>query len=145
MQIKPIRTAADYEAALAVADRLMDAKPDTPRGDKLDVLVTLIEAYEEKHHPIGPADPIEAIKHRMEALGLERKHVSPYLGGASKVSEVFARRRGLSLAMIRNLHEAMRIPLETLVRPYPLIDRSAKAGRRAQTPAKRKTAKRAEA
>jgi HTH-type transcriptional regulator/antitoxin HigA len=120
MQIKPIRTEADYEAALITAETLMDAKPNTPRADRLEVLATLIESYEEKHYPIGPPDPIEAIKHRMEALGYERKDIAPLIGGANRVSEVFSRRRGLSLSMIRSLHVAMRIPLETLVREYPL-------------------------
>ena len=123
MQIKPIRTEADYEGALTTVDKLMDAKANTPRGDRLDVLVTLIEAYEKKHYPIGPADPIEAIKHRMDAMGFERKDVIPFIGGANRVSEVFSRQRSLSLAMIRNVHEAMSIPLEILVQPYQLNER----------------------
>ena len=127
MHIKPIRTEADYVAALATVDKLMDADAGSTRGEKLDVLTTLIEAYESKNFTIEEADPIEAIKHRMEALGLERKDLAGVLGSASKVSEVFARKRSLSLTMIRNLHQTLNVPLESLVRSYPLSGRDIKS------------------
>jgi len=110
MNIKPIRTEDDYQAALADIDRLMDAEPDTPEGDRLDVLATLVEAWEEKHVPIEEPDPIEAIRHRMEALGMNRKELEALIGGRSRVSEVLNRKRPLSLTMIRRLSETLRIP-----------------------------------
>jgi HTH-type transcriptional regulator/antitoxin HigA len=118
LKIKPIRTESDYERALARVDRLMDAKPGHARDDELEVLVTLIEAYEDKHHRIDPPDPIDAIMHRMEALGLARKDLEPVMGSRGRISEVLSRRRGLSLAMIRGLHEKLGISLEALMQPY---------------------------
>ena len=118
MNIKPIRTEDDYQAALADIDRLMDAEPDTPEGDRLDVLATLVEAWEEKHVPIEEPDPIEAIRHRMEALGMNRKELEALIGGRSRVSEVLNRKRPLSLTMIRRLSETLRIPAGALIRPY---------------------------
>ena len=118
MNIKPIRTEDDYRAALADIDRLMDAEPDTPEGDRLDVLATLVEAWEEKHVPIEEPDPIEAIRHRMEALGMNRKELEALIGGRSRVSEVLNRKRPLSLTMIRRLSETLRIPASALIRPY---------------------------
>jgi HTH-type transcriptional regulator/antitoxin HigA len=118
MDIKPIKTEADYEAALNEIDRLMAAKPDTPEGDRLDVLTTLGEAWEEKHHRIEDPDPIEAILHRMEALGLARKDLEPMIGTRARVSEVLSRKRPLTINMIRKLNEEMRIPAEVLIRPY---------------------------
>ena len=118
MDIKPIKTEADYAAALNKIDRLMDAKPDTPEGDRLDVLTTLVEAWEEKHHQIEDPDPIEAILHRMEALGLARKDLEPMIGSRARVSEVLSRKRPLTINMIRKLNKEMRIPAEVLIRPY---------------------------
>lgn len=118
MNIKPIRTEDDYRAALADIDRLMDAEPDTPEGDRLDVLATLVEAWEEKHVPIEEPDPIEAIRHRMEALGMNRKELEALIGGRSRVSEVLNRKRPLSLTMIRRLSETLRIPAGALIRSY---------------------------
>ena len=118
MDIKPIRTEADYESALQEVERLMDAEPNTPEGDRLDVLATLVEAWEEKHHPIEDPDPIEAILHRMEALGLARKDLEPMIGSRARVSEVLARKRPLTINMIRKLNKEMRIPAEVLIRPY---------------------------
>ncbi len=120
MNIKPIRTETDYEQALAKVDKIFQAPPGTPKGDKLEVLVTLIEAYETKRHPIEPPDPIEAIKHRMDALGLTRKDLEPMIGGRSRISEIFARKRPLTLPMIRKLHEGLGIPLEALVQDYEI-------------------------
>ncbi len=118
MDIKPIKTETDYEEALREIDRLMDAKLDTPEGDQLDVLTTLVEAWEQKHHQIEDPDPIEAILHRMEALGLARKDLEPMIGTRARVSEVLSRKRPLTINMIRKLNEEMRIPAEVLIRPY---------------------------
>jgi len=120
MDIKPIKTNNDYQAALAEIERLMDAEPNTPEGDKLEVLTTLVEAYEEKHYPIDPPDPIEAIIHEMESQGLTRKDLERYLGGRARVSEILNRKRSLSLQMIRNLQEGLGISAEILINPYPL-------------------------
>ncbi len=125
MKIHPIRTEADYNQALAEVDRLWGAKPDTASGDRLDVLLVLVEDYEAKHHPIDPPDPIEAIKFRMEQLNLKRKDLEPLLGPRGRVAEVINRRRPLSLAMIRKLHQQLRIPLESLIQPLPANGRRA--------------------
>ena len=119
MDIRPIKTEADHEAALAEVDRLMEAPPDGPEGDRLDVLVTLIEAYEARHHPIDPPDPVEAIRFRMEQQGLTRKDLEAMLGGRGRVSEVLSRKRGLSLAMIRRLHAGLGIPADVLIAAPP--------------------------
>ena len=115
MNIRPIRTKADHEAALARIAELMEATEDTREGDELDILATLVEAYERRHFPIDSPDPVEAIRFRMEQLGLTRKDLEPYLGSRHRVSEVLNRKRGLSLSMIRRLHAGLRIPLEVLV------------------------------
>ena len=115
--IKPIRNEADYEAVLAEIERLMDANPGTRAGDRLDVLVTLVEAYEDKHWQIDPPDPIEAIKLRMEQRGLTRQDLVQVLGSKSRVSEVLSRKRPLTLAMIQRLHQEWGIPAESLIRP----------------------------
>ena len=115
MDIRPIRTDSDHQLALARIAELMSAEAGTPEGDALDILATLVEAYEQKHFPIETADPVEAINFRMEQLGLVRKDLEPFLGSRHRVSEVLNRRRGLSLAMIRRLHKGLRIPLEVLI------------------------------
>jgi HTH-type transcriptional regulator/antitoxin HigA len=115
MQIRPIRTEADHAAALRRIDRLMDAEPGTPEADELDVLATLVEAYEDRHFPIGDPDPLAAIQFRMEQLGLSRKDLEPMLGSRGRVSEVLNGRRALSLQMIRRLNRDLGIPLESLV------------------------------
>ena len=115
--IKPIRGEKDYEAALAEVERLWGAKSGTPRGDRLDVLATLIEAYEDKHFPTDQPDPIEAIKFRMEQQGLTRKDLGEMIGTRTRVAEVLARKRGLSISMIRRLHAKLGIPAEVLIRP----------------------------
>ena len=117
MDLKPIRTEQDYEAALAEIGRLWGARAGTVEGDRLDVLATLIDAYEAKHHPMDPPDPIEAIKFRMEQQGLTRKDLERLLGTRTRVSEVLNRKRGLSIAMIRRLHEELGISAEVLIRP----------------------------
>jgi HTH-type transcriptional regulator/antitoxin HigA len=108
--IRPVRTEADYEAALETVERLWGAKSGTPEGDHLDVLATLIEVYEEEHHPIDPPDPVDAILFRMEQSGLTRKDLERILGSRARVSEVLRRKRPLTLNMIRNLHNEMRDP-----------------------------------
>mgnify|MGYP002372182951 FL=1 len=123
MDIKPIRTERDYQAALEEIERLMDAEPETPDGDRLDVLATLVEAWEEKHFPIEEPDPIEAIQHRMEALGMSRKDLEPMIGGRNRVSEVLSRKRPLTIHMIRRLSEKMHIPAGVLIRPYDIDDK----------------------
>ena len=120
MDIKPIRTEADYEAALKEIDSLWGAPYGSPEGDKLDVLVTLVEAYEEKHDPIPPPDPIEAILHYMESQGLSRRDLEPYLGSRARVSEILNRKRPLSLNTIRKLQSELGISADILVQPYKL-------------------------
>ena len=116
-EIKPIRTEADYEAALAEVERLWGAKLGTQRGDRLDVLATLVDAYENEHYPMDPPDPIEAIKFRMEQQGLTRKDLEALIGTRTRIAEVLSRKRGLSIAMIRRLHEKLGIPAEVLIQP----------------------------
>lgn len=115
--LKPIRTEADYEAALVEVESLWGAKGGTPMGDRLDILATLIDAYEAKHYPMDPPDPIEAIRFRMEQQGLTRKDLEPMIGTRNRIAEVFNRKRGLSIEMIRQLHEKLGIPADILIRP----------------------------
>ncbi|MDD2951206.1 MAG: DNA-binding protein [Sulfuricurvum sp.] len=117
MQLSPIRTEADYEKALERIDVLMDLEPEigTAEGDELEVLAMLVEKYEEQHWQIATPDPIEAIKYRMEEMGLKQKDLVPIIGSKSKVSEVLNRKIGLSLSMISNLSAQLHIPLEVLV------------------------------
>ncbi|MDF0650753.1 MAG: helix-turn-helix domain-containing protein [Nitrospira sp.] len=115
MNISPIKSKRDYERALSRIEHLMDAKLGTKTGDELDVLTTLVEAYEAKHHAIFPPDPTEAIKFKMDQLGMTRKDLEAMLGGRGRVSEILSGKRGLSLEMIRRLHRTLRIPLESLI------------------------------
>jgi HTH-type transcriptional regulator/antitoxin HigA len=115
MDIRPIRTKRDYERALRRIETLMDIDPGTDEADELEVLATLVVVYEEKHFPVGAADPVEAILFRMDQQGLERKDLEPFIGSRHRVSEVINRKRGLSLDMIRRLHAGLGIPLEVLV------------------------------
>lgn len=125
MEIRPIRTEADYQAALAEIERLFDAAPSTPDGDRLDVLTTLVETYEAQHYPIPEPDPVEAIKYIMESRGLSRSDLEPYIGSRARVAEVLNRKRPLSLSMIRRLYAGLGIPAEVLVRPYAVADAKA--------------------
>jgi HTH-type transcriptional regulator/antitoxin HigA len=120
MDIRPIRTEAEYEAALAEIDRLFDAAPNTPEGERLEVLATLVEAYEEQHYSLPAPDPIEAITYHMESRGLCRRDLEPDLGSRARVAEVLNRKRPLSLEMIRRLHTGLGIAAEILIQPYPL-------------------------
>src|SRR3954453_2714332 len=115
-ELKPIRTKADYTAALAEVERLWGAKSGTARADRLDLLATLIDAYEAKHYPMDPPDPIDAIQFRMEQLGLTRKDLEPLIGTRARVAEVMNRKRGLSIEMIRRLHQELGISAEVLIR-----------------------------
>lgn len=115
MNIHPIKVEADYEQALSEVQRLWGAEEGTKKGDKLDILLVLIDNYEKQHHPINPPDPIEAIKFRMEQMNLSRKDLEKYIGSRGRVSEILNRRRSLSLKMIRNLHSQLHIPLESLI------------------------------
>ena len=115
--LRPIRTEADYEAALAEVERLWGTPAGSADGDRLDVLATLIDAYESEHFPVDPPDPIDAIRFRMEQQGLSRKDLEGVIGTRTRVAEVLNRRRGLSIHMIRRLHERLGIPAEVLIRP----------------------------
>ncbi len=117
VEVNPIRSDADYEAALAEIEGLWGAKAGTQAGDRLDVLATLIDAYENEHHPIDPPDPIEAIKFRMEQQGLTRRELEAILGTRARVAEVLNRKRDLSIGMIRRLHDQLGISAEVLIRP----------------------------
>ncbi len=117
VEIKPIRSKADYERALAGIARLWGAGAGTPEGDRLDLLATLVDAYEAQHYPIDPPDPIEAIKFRMEQQALTRKDLEPLIGTRTRVAEVLNRKRSLSISMIRRLHEKLGISAEVLIRP----------------------------
>jgi HTH-type transcriptional regulator / antitoxin HigA len=116
MQIRPIRTKADYRAALKEIETLMSARADTPEGERLDVLVTLVEAYEKKHYRFELPDPVEAIKFRMEQSGLAPKDLVPMIGQINRVYEVLNRKRPLTLQMIRRLHRDLGIPAEALIK-----------------------------
>jgi HTH-type transcriptional regulator/antitoxin HigA len=115
MDIKPVRTEADYEAALKEIEGLWGAEPGTLEGDRFEVLFTLVEAYEDQHYPILPPDPIEAIKYFMDSRGLDRRDLEQYIGPSGRVSEVLSRKRPLSLAMIRKLNAGLGIPAEVLI------------------------------
>jgi len=115
--LKPIRSEADYQRALAELERLWGAKSGTAEGDRLDVLATLIDAYEGQHFPMDPPDPIEAIAFRMAQQGLTRRDLEPMIGGRGRVAEVLNRKRSLSIEMIRRLHDGLGISAEVLIRP----------------------------
>ena len=117
IEVKPIRSKADYKAAVAELGRLWGAKRGTLDGDRLDVLATLIDAYEAEQDPMDPPDPVEAIKFRMEQQGLTRKDLEPLIGTRTRVAEVLNRKRNLSIGMIRRLHARLGISAEVLIRP----------------------------
>jgi HTH-type transcriptional regulator / antitoxin HigA len=125
MNIKPIKSKKDYQDALKRIEKLMGARKNSREGDELDILSTLVKAYEEKKFPIDNPDPIAAIEHCMEALGLERRDLEPILGSKSRVSEILNKRRKLSMDMVRSLHDEMGIPAQTLIQDYKLRTRSA--------------------
>jgi HTH-type transcriptional regulator/antitoxin HigA len=116
VEVRPIRTKRDYEAALKEIERLWGAKAGTSDGDRLDVLATLVDAYEAEHYPMDPPDPVEAIKFRMEQQGLTRRDLEQIIGTRTRIAEVLNRKRGLSIAMIRRLHERLGISADVLIR-----------------------------
>jgi len=118
MNIKPIKSEKDYTATLSQIEKLIDALPNTPQMDELEVLTTLIEAYEEQHYKIDAPDPIEAIKFRMEQEGLKQKDLVSIVGSKSRVSEILNKKRKLTIEMIRNLHKQLHIPVESLFLDY---------------------------
>lgn len=120
MNIKPIKNDDDLALAVRRMRSLRGAEIGSPEGDEIEILAALVEAYEDKHHAISAADPIEAIKFRMEQLGLKDSDLTPYVGQRSRVSEILNKKRALSLRMIRNLNTGLNIPLDALVKDYPL-------------------------
>lgn len=118
MNIKPIKTEQDYQFALERLEEIFDAKPNSKEGDELEILSILIEKYESKHFPIEMPDPIEAIKFRMDQLGIKQKDLAEAVGFNSRVSEILNKKRKLTIEMVRNLSEKLRIPTEVLIQKY---------------------------
>ena len=118
MKLRPIRTQTDYQEALREVELLFDAQPNTPEYDQLDILSTLVEAYEKKLFPIELPDPIEAIHYYMDTRGWSRRDLEPCLGSRARVSEVLSRKRSLTLEMIRKLNQELGVPAEILIQPY---------------------------
>src|SRR5580704_10813223 len=116
MDIAPLKNRHDYRQALKKIETLMHARRNTPEGDRLDVLVTLVEAWERKHYPLDLPDPVEAIKYHMEQSGLQPRDLIPFIGSRNRVHEVLNRRRELTLNMIRRLHDGLGIPAESLIK-----------------------------
>ena len=116
MDVQPIKTKRDYLRTLKEIESFMDARRDTPEGDRLDVLVTLVEAWEAKHYRLGLPDPVEAIKYHMEQKGLEPRDLIPFIGSRNRVYEILNGKRPLTLRMIRRLHEGLGIPAESLLK-----------------------------
>ena len=125
MEIKPIRNARDHNQALREIERLWGAAKGTRKGDRLDVLIALVDAYERTHYPIDPPDPIDAIRFRLEQQGLDQRALIGVIGNRTRVYEVMRGDRGLSLAMIRRLHKRLGIPAEVLIRPIARKKRAA--------------------
>ena len=115
MNIKPIRSDEDLQSAFQRLEAIFQAEEGTPEADEMEILVALIEAYENKHYPISPADPVEAIKFRMDQQGLTPRDLEAYIGSSGRVSEVLNRKRSLSLRMVKRLHDGLRIPYESLL------------------------------
>jgi len=115
MKLKPIKSDRELERALTRIDELWGSRPDTPKGDELDILMLLVEKYEDEHYEIPASDPIEAIKFLMEQKDLSRKDLEPYIGTSARVSEVLNKKRNLTLSMIKKLHEGLNIPYECLI------------------------------
>jgi HTH-type transcriptional regulator/antitoxin HigA len=115
MDIKPVKTKQNYDESIRRIEELWGAKKDTPAGDELDLLVTIVESYEMKHYPIAPPDPIDAIKFRMEQMGMTKADMVKYLGSQSRVSEILNRKRDLTLKMVKSLYKGLKIPAEILL------------------------------
>jgi HTH-type transcriptional regulator/antitoxin HigA len=122
MDINPIKTEADYEAALKEIERLFDAEPGTPDGDRMEILSILVETYEDEHYDIPAPDPVEAILYYMESRGLSRADLEPYIGSRARVSEILNRKRPLTLAMIQRLNAGLDIPAQVLIQSYELAN-----------------------
>lgn len=116
MDIKPIKTELDYQTALDNILQLFDAKPNTPEGDKLEILTTLVQVYEEEHYPIDFPDAVDALNYWMESRGLQRKDLQVFIGTRARISEILNRKRELTLTMIRKLNEGLKIPAELLIK-----------------------------
>ncbi|MBD2364828.1 transcriptional regulator [Anabaena minutissima FACHB-250] len=125
LKLRPIRTEADYRAALDEIERLFDAEPNTPECDLLEVLTTLVEAYEQQHYPIEAPDPVEAILYYLESRGLSWQDLESVVGSRGEVEGVLNRQQPLTLEMIRRLHSSLGIPAEVLIQPYSLMKNSA--------------------
>jgi len=125
MDIRPIRSEKDYEAALLEVEELFNAPAGSPEADRLDVLTTLIEAYESQHYPMPQADPVEMLKYYMESRGLTRADIEPFIGSRARVAEILNRKRPLTLEMIRRLYAGLGIPAEVLVQPYAIRESKA--------------------
>lgn len=130
MRIQPVRTEAEHDAAVARITQLMGAEPGTEASDELEVLITLVDAYETKHFPMDTPDPVTIIKFQMEQQGLTRKDLEPMIGSRARVSEVLTGRRALTLPMIRRLHTGLSIPVDLLIGLNPAPARSARHSRR---------------
>jgi HTH-type transcriptional regulator/antitoxin HigA len=115
MEIKPIKTEQDYQKAIKKIEKLWGSKKDTEKGDELDLLCTLAEAYELRHYPIAPPDPVDAIKFRMEQMGMTKTDLAEYLGSQSRVSEILNRKRKLTLKMVKTLYKELNIPADVLL------------------------------
>jgi HTH-type transcriptional regulator/antitoxin HigA len=124
MQVYPIRTESDHERAVSRISELMCAAPDTPEGDELDVLATLVDSYEAKHHAMDAPDPVTAIEFRMEQLGLKRRDLEPLIGSRARVSEVLTGKRRLTLPMIRQVRSKLGISADVLIGSMPVRSRS---------------------
>ncbi len=120
MDIRPIRTKADHRAALKEIERLMDARRGTPESDRLEILTTLVEKYEEQEEPVELPSPIDALLYHMESRGVTRRDLEKFIGSRARVAEVLNRRRPLTIDMIRRLHDGLGIPAEILIRQYSL-------------------------
>lgn len=120
LKVRPIKSEEDYEAALGEIEKLWDAKPETPNGDMLDILSTLVEKYEEEHFPIEAPNPIEAIKFRMEQLGINKARLGEIIGGRNRATEILNKERRLTVSMIRSLNKELSIPAESLIQEYRL-------------------------
>lgn len=116
MKISPIKSEKDYKTALKEIERLFNAKPNTPNGDKLDILTTLVHGYEETHYPIDFPDAVDALRYWIESRGLERKDLLSCIGSRARISEILNRKRDLTLNMIRKLHDKLHIPAELLIK-----------------------------
>ncbi|GAA6620981.1 type II toxin-antitoxin system HigA family antitoxin [Scytonema sp. NUACC26] len=124
-ELRPIKNEIDYRSALDEIERLFDAEPDTPEFNRLDILTTLVEAYEQQHYPIEALDPIEAILYYLESRGLSSHDLEPMIGSEKQVTEILNRQQALTLEMIRHLHQQLSIPADVLIQPYPLMKNSA--------------------